>query len=300
MSARKSTPAESDARSHGTVRLAVCGAPPVLRPGDPEWSRLSAAVSAAAPDLLLLHELPFGPWLAASPHPDPSEALGSCRLHDEAIAHLAELGAPIILGSRPVCGSSRPVRGGSRIRNQAFIWSGAEAGHHTTGRERTAGRVRSAGHTKQYFPDEEGYWEARWYEPGEERFGIVRLAIGGVGLRVGFLICTDLWFNEHARAYGRAGADLLAVPRATPPESTERWLTALRMAALVSGSYAASSNRGGTDPRGQRFGGHGWIVSPEGEVLAETSSRFPVAVAELDLALIARARTEYPRYVEEG
>ncbi|MGE5233808.1 MAG: carbon-nitrogen hydrolase family protein, partial [Acidobacteriota bacterium] len=143
--------------------------------------------------------------------------------------------------------------------------------------------------------DEEGFYEARWFAGGELRF---RLAEAGP-LRVGFLICTELMFNEHARRYGRAGAELLLVPRATGRASLERWLVATRMAAIVSGAYVASSNRGGVDERGQEFGGCGWIVDPHGDLVARTSATSPVAFHELDLAWVKRAQREYPCYVKD-
>lgn len=262
-----------------TPRLAVCEAGAEMQAGDAAWERVVAAARRIAADLLLLNEMPFGPWIAAAERPDPAAAAESRRLHEDGMGRLGELGVPVVLGSRPVAG-------GRAAWNQAFLWTAAEG-------------PRPAGHTKQFFPDEEGYWEARWFEPGPERFGIARPPAPGGGIRVGFLICTDVWFNERARAYGRRGVDLIAVPRATPAASTDRWRTAVRMAALVSGCYVASSNRAGTDSRGQTFGGRGWIFSPDGDLLAETSDASPVAVAEIDLDLVIRARQEYPRYVEK-
>lgn len=233
-----------------SLRLAVCEAAPELEAGSPAWKELAAAVGEAEAGLLLLNEMPFGPWLAEIDRPDPAAAAESCRLHEAGAARLEELGAPAVLGTRPIPGELRE----GRLRNEAFLWT-------------SDGGLRGAGHTKQHFPDEEGYREARWFQPGPTRFGIARLPVYGGELAVGFLICTDVWFNEHARRYGRRGAHLIAVPRATPPESVDRWRTAVRMAALVSGCYAASSNRAGLDSRGQAFGGRGWIFSPEGDLI---------------------------------
>src|SRR3712207_7924885 len=55
------------------------------------------------------------------------------------------------------------------------------------------------------------------------------------GARVGFLICTEMWFGERARAYGDQKAHLLAIPRCTPNESLDRWLAGGRTAAIVAG-----------------------------------------------------------------
>jgi predicted amidohydrolase len=64
-------------------------------------------------------------------------------------------------------------------------------------------------------------------------------------------------FNDHVRAYGRLGASLIAVPRATGL-STDIWHAAAKMAAMVSGTY----------------------------VLVTTSADRPLCVFELDAALV--------------
>ena len=234
-----------------------------------EWSRLCERVSAEAPHLFLLNEMPFGPWIAAGDRFDERVWRGSLAAHDEGMSHLSELGAAIVAGTRP------RETGNLRV-NEAFL--GTEAVH-----------------TKQYFPDEEGYYEARWFQAGERHF---RLASAGA-LRCGFLICTELMFNEHARRYGREGAHVILAPRAAGSSSLDRWLVATRMAAIVSGAYVISSNRAGTDSRGQLFGGSGWIVDPTGNLVARTSAELPVAFHEIDTDLVAQAQREYPCYVKE-
>jgi N-carbamoylputrescine amidase len=255
-------------------KVAVCETPAELEVGTEVWDTLCGAVSREAPDLLLLNEMPFGSWISAGQTFDEDAWRRSLSLHDAGLARLSELGAKAVAGSRP------RVLDGRRV-NEAFVWS----------REDGAQGV----HTKQYFPEEEGYYEARWFEGGSRDF----MTAGAVGLRVGFLICTELMFNEHARRYGRAGAEVLLVPRAVGVESLRRWLVAARMAAIVSGCYVLSSNRAGADSRGQVFGGSGWIVDPFGDLIAETSPSAPVAVYAIDLALVRRAQSEYPCYVKE-
>jgi len=67
-----------------------------------------------------------------------------------------------------------------------------------------------------------------------------------------------------------------------------------RAAAVVSGAYSLSSNRASET---QDYGGRGWVVSPEGEVLASTSPTEPFATVDIDLALAEQAKYTYPRYV---
>lgn len=251
------------------LKIGVCECPPEMAAGSEEWSRLARTVARESPDLFLLNEMPFGPWIAAAADFDRGAWTASCELHEAGLRRLGDLGAACVAGSRPLEAAGRRV-------NEGFVWT-------------AAGGVRGV-HNKQYFPDEEGYYEARWFEPGERSF---RLAAAGP-LQIGFLICTELMFNEHARHYGRSGAQVILVPRAVGKGSLHRWLVAMRMAAIVSGAYVVSSNRGGADARGQVFGGCGWIIDPGGDVVAQTSAATPAVFHEIDTAWVARAQTEYP------
>jgi N-carbamoylputrescine amidase len=258
----------------GTIDVAVCELPAELSPGSSEWTSFRDAVAREAPDLLLLNEMPFGPWISSRAEFDETTWQDSLRCHAEGLARIDELGAGAVAGSRPHSLSGRRV-------NQAFVWA--------------RGMELRVGHTKQYFPNEEGYYEARWFEAGPRHFAPTT----AVGLSVAFLICTELMFNEHARQCGRAGADILLVPRAVGGESIRRWLVAARMAAIVSGAYVLSSNRAGGDSRGQVFGGNGWIIDPFGDVVALTSASAPLAVHRIDLSAVRKAKAEYPCYVKE-
>jgi N-carbamoylputrescine amidase len=256
------------------VKVAICECPPEMLPASPEWTALCRTVSRESPDLLLLNEMPFGPWVSSAPAFDEDQWKATCRLHEDGIERLDQLGAAVVAGTRP-----RELQG--RRVNEAFLWT-AEGG------------IRGV-HTKQYFPDEAGYHEVLWFEAGERHF---EPAPAGA-LQAGFLICTELMFNEHARRYGRSGAHVILVPRAVGKASLRRWQVAARMAAIVSGAYVLSSNRGGTDSRGQVFGGAGWIVDPEGDVVTETSPATPVVFHEIDPGWATRAQREYPCYVKE-
>jgi N-carbamoylputrescine amidase len=256
------------------MRLAACEAPAVLRAGDTHWDRFADRVRVAKPDIFVLNEMPFGNWVSTGQEPDADVLLQSRRHHSEGLERLADLGVHTILGTMPASEASASV-------NQAFVW--------------TTDSGAMPVHTKQFFPDEDGFFEARWFSRGSKRFGICHTE----QLKFGFLICTDVMFNEWARFYGRNGAQLIAVPRATPVGSEHRWKTMCSAAAIVSGCYVASSNRSGTDPTGMEFAGKGWIVDPFGNVLEETSPERPIVTADLDLSLVERAQAEYPCYVEE-
>ena len=142
------------------------------------------------------------------------------------------------LGTEGVAGT-RPGHSGQKRLNQAFLWT-----------KSSGARIV---HTKQYFPDEEGYYEKQWFQAGPRNFRVANFG----GIRAVLLICTELMFNEHARRYGRKGANVILVPRAVGKTSLCQWLVAAKMAAIVSGAYVLSSNRRGMDRRGQEFGGRG-------------------------------------------
>lgn len=61
---------------------------------------------------------------------------------------------------------------------------------------------------------------------------------------------------EHARADGRDGAHVVAVPRVTPSSSLETWLAGGRACAVVAGAWSLSSNS--AEPE---HGGLGWVVA---------------------------------------
>ena len=256
------------------MKVGICELHPEMVPGSDAWSRFASQVNEEKPDVFLLNEMPFGSWISAGEKFLSETWKAACDTHTAGVSLLRELGADVVLGSRATELEGRRV-------NEAFVWT-------------KDGGLEGV-HTKQFFPNEAGYYEARWFEAGERHFHVVEAG----ALRVGFLICTEVMFNEHARHYGRDGAHLIAVPRATPRGTTRRWSTAMQMAAIVSGCYVVSSNRGGVDSRGQKFGGAGWVVDPIGDVMAQTSTTTPVVYYDINLDLVAQAQREYPCNVKE-
>jgi N-carbamoylputrescine amidase len=255
------------------VRLTVCELPADQSALAVAWEALAGHCRDRSTDLLLLPEMPFSRWLAESKDVDPAAWDEAAASHAEWEGRFEETGAATVLGARPV------VIDGRR-HNQAFVW------------ERGASRPA---HVKYYLPDEDGFWEATWYEPGPKHFGAVSTEAGPVG----FLVCTEVWFTEHARSYAREGVVLLANPRATEWATRERWLVGGRAAAVMGGAFCLSSNRTGRDDTGLRWGGYGWIVDPNGDVLATTSEEVPFVTIEIDPFEAERAKVTYPRYVPE-
>jgi predicted amidohydrolase len=85
-----------------------------------------------------------------------------------------------------------------------------------------------------------------------------------------------------------------APPAQRPPPSGSPLARPRRHAAARSGAYSLSSNRIHDDGS---CGGVGWVISPDGELLARTSPEQPARTVDLDLAAAAAAKASYPRYV---
>ncbi len=238
-----------------------------------DWQKLTQHVKAQGSDVVLLPEMPFTRWFARTKQFDPDTWQEAVQAHERWQPRLAELGPAVVLSTRPLNGR------GCRL-NEGFVWESSG--------ERAA-------HTKYYLPEDPGFWEASWYDRGDGKFDVVE----GRGLRIGFLICTEMWFFERARAYGKVGIHLLVTPRATGAESVDKWLAGGRAAAVVSGAYGLSSNRVSAEDEPAEYGGQGWVIGPDGDVLALTSRTAPFVTVEIDTALAQEAKYTYPRYVLE-
>jgi N-carbamoylputrescine amidase len=250
------------------VRVTVCELRSSAGALEQDWDSLVAHVAQQGSELVVLPEMGFAPWLAAERAGSDATWSSSVAAHAAWSERLPELGAAVI-GTRPV---DRPAG----RRNEAYLAT-------------PDGQVRSL-HDKSYLPDEAGFWEASWYGRGA---GGHRVVDAG-GVRVGVLVCTEMWFLEHARAYGRAGAHLVVTPRVTPAYSLDKWLAGGRTSAVVSGAWSLSSNS--AEPV---HGGMGWAIDPEGVVVATTSRDQPWVTVEVDLDLADAAKGSYPRYVPE-
>jgi len=237
-----------------------------------QWRALVAASAGAGIGLLVLPEMPFSPWLATTPEVEVDAWDLAVGAHERWCSRLGELDAEVVVTTRPI------LDGGVRF-NEGIVWT-RDAG--------IVGRRR-----KTFLPDEPGFHEASWYERGPVAFPPIPTSLGAVGL----MICTELWFLEHARGLGAQGIRLLAVPRATPVGSIEKWEAGVRVAAVASGAVCLSTNRAGG--RGQAtFGSGSVIADPDGLVLARSTPGTPLTLADIDLDAADRAKHTYPRYVD--
>ncbi len=254
------------------LKVAYVEWPDALSTEDAQWHELKDSVTAARPDILVTNELPFGPWLAEGAVFSEDAAHLSLRMHENGLSRLADLNLPAVI-------SSRPVWNGKRLANEAFVLEN--------------GAIRPL-HRKQYFPNEPGWFESEWYSGDGSGFEVAEV----LGLKTGVLICTEAMFNERARAYGKQGASLIVMPRASGV-NIESWKLAGAMASLVSGAYIVSSNRIGRSRGGTQFGGGGFAYAPQGQLLEMTSSVNPLRTLELDPRMSRSAQDAYPCYVPE-
>lgn len=234
-----------------------------------EWEKLAKHARREKSDLVLLPEMPFSSWFCAAPRFDPKVWGRAVAEHSKWVERLPELGAPVVMGTSPV------EREGRRV-NEGFVWT----------KEHGARGVQF----KNYLPNETGFFEASWYERGDRSFSPFEVG----GWSAGFLICSDLWSLSSARALGKSGVHIMAVPRATGRGSLDKWMAGGKAAAVVSGAYCASSNRVGKKGAAD-FGGRGWVIDPDGEVLGQTSKARPFSTVEVDLRKAEKSKKSYPR-----
>lgn len=182
---------------------------------------------------------------------------------------LRELHGEYVVGTRPV------TIGGRRF-NQGYLWSAAR------------GLVPLR--CKFFLPHEPGGWEARWFDRGDADFPAFRAGPLSFGLN----ICTELWALDTYAGYAAREVQAILSPRATAAATTGKWLSVGVVAAVRSGAFSLSSNR--VDPS-STCGGVGWIISPDGDILATTSAAVPHVTLDIDLSASVAARGDYPRYV---
>ncbi len=256
------------------MRVTVCQWDSRPQTLEQQFVSLLAHLHESRTELLLLPEMPFDDWLAVSPDVDVSRWDASVQQHQDWLERFPKNLQLHVLASRPVV-DLWGIR-----RNRAFYWNAAE------------GLVD--GHDKAHLPDEEGYWEAHWYPAGSPRLKAFDLG----GCRAGSLICSELWFFEHARSYAQQQAHLLCLSRATSTYDADNWLAAGRTAAVVAGAYCLSSNQYRPDGVMPEMAGGGWVIDPDGNLLALTSEDEPFITLDIDLLSAESAKTTYPRYVQ--
>lgn len=239
-----------------------------------DWNKLVQHVKANQSEFVLLPEMCFSEWFCVSKNTDDAIWNQAVETHNQWLERLPELGAKMLVGTAP-----RNVD--NKKHNVAYVWT-ADAGIQWI-------------HSKTYLPNEEGYWEATWYDRAPIDFQPITVE----GITIGVAICTEMWFMHHIRAYSQQGIHLMLNPRSTPFSTNEKWLIGGQTAGVIAGAYCLSSNHAGVFDE-MKLGGAGWISDPGSNVLGVTSEDAPFTTVEIDLSQAESAKSTYPRYVDDS
>jgi predicted amidohydrolase len=139
--------------------------------------------------------------------------------------------------------------------------------------------------------------------PSGEQYRESRTVAGGMEAitadlpwgRIGLSVCYDLRFPQLYRALARQGAFALTVPSAfTETTGKAHWHVLLRARAIENGAFVIAPAQGGVHANGRRTYGHSLIVSPWGEILAETGTDPGIILADIDPGQATGARARIP------
>lgn len=140
----------------------------------------------------------------------------------------------------------------------------------------------------------EVYRESSGYRPGANAV----LANTPLG-RIGMTVCYDLRFPHLFRSLAQSGAEILTVPAAfNHVTGAAHWEVLLRARAIETGCFVLAPAQTGFHPetsgRGRRTHGHGLVISPWGEIVADCGVEAGVTLAEIDLSEVRKARARIP------
>ena len=141
-------------------------------------------------------------------------------------------------------------------------------------------------------PEGVSFRESATVAPGSEVV-VAATPFGPVGLS----ICYDLRFGELYRELVALGATLLTIPAAfTATTGKAHWEVLVRARAIESQAFVVAPGQFGEhgDSGLRESHGHSMIVDPWGRILAEVPDGIGIAVADLDLAEVARVRAAIP------
>lgn len=135
--------------------------------------------------------------------------------------------------------------------------------------------------------------ELPWFTPGPHRPCVLDVE----GVRVGLAICYDSRFPEHAAAAAAAGAEVYAVSTAYLEGSTRGREVSLPARALDNGMYVVAGAALGTCGDRPITGGS-CVLDPEGRELAALGTEPGLAVADVDLDLLAEVRARQTMHAD--
>jgi predicted amidohydrolase len=114
-------------------------------------------------------------------------------------------------------------------------------------------------------------------------------------------VCYDLRFPHLYRALSKeGGADFLSVPSAfTRPTGEAHWHVLLRARAIENGCYVFAPAQCGEHENGRKTYGHSLIINPWGDILADGGEQTGFITAEIDPAVVTKARATLPSLMHD-
>jgi len=113
--------------------------------------------------------------------------------------------------------------------------------------------------------------------------------------KVGMAICYDMRFPEMAASLVQQGAEILTYPSAfTVPTGMAHWDTLLRNRAIENQCYVIAAAQVGRHHAKRSSYGNAMVVDPWGTVVARCHDTIDICVAEIDLQLLHKRRSEMP------
>jgi len=140
----------------------------------------------------------------------------------------------------------------------------------------------------------EVYRESEGYRPGTKA-----VVAETPFAKIGMTVCYDVRFPALYRRLAQGGAQVITVPAAfNHITGAAHWETLLRARAIESGCFVLAPAQTGFHPeangKGRKTHGHSLAIAPWGEVLADAGVEPGVALVDLDLAEVDKARGRVP------
>ncbi|XP_015176076.1 PREDICTED: nitrilase and fragile histidine triad fusion protein NitFhit [Polistes dominula] len=108
-------------------------------------------------------------------------------------------------------------------------------------------------------------------------------------------ICYDMRFAEQSLLLRNMGAQILTFPSAfTYQTGAAHWEVILRARAIETQCYVIAAAQTGAHNKKRTSWGHSMIIDPWGTVLAQCAEKVGIAIAEIDLDLLAKIRKNMP------
>ena len=105
--------------------------------------------------------------------------------------------------------------------------------------------------------------------------------------------CYDVRFPELYRLFVDQGAEIVVIPTGWPAARLEHWQILTRARAIENQVFLIGCNQVGTQ-EGVQLAGHSVVIDPWGRVLAEGGVNEEIITVDIDPALVAKTRAEFP------